>query len=521
MTRTLNKKEFYTPQAPISYESYKSTFVKLYVERFNLKIDPEWSERQSRLHILEKFYDGTIYDNLAPFYREYNGSGGTYIKLAERRPSVIFPLPKIIVDDSVSMLFGESHFPTIHCDNENTINFLNYITKKSNLQEAMLNAAKEGCIGSVAIIVKILNGNFYFDVLNTKHLIPVFDQYNPCELISLRDRRKYDGYSLLMMGYEIPKDKRREIYYIERLWTIDEEIYFEPYTVVQYQDESFQLTIDTERSIKHDLGFVPAVWIKNLPCANSVDGACTFQPLIDISIEINYQMSQLGRLLKYNSDPTIVIKNPSNLEGQEVIKGIGTLTLDEKGDAYMLEMSNGATKSVLDYVNKLRELALESVRGNRANPERISAAHSGKALQFLNMPLISLVEEMKLTYGNFGLLRIYRMIMDMVNNKSFEVSIDADIKEMDYSDRDKIFLDWPDWYPVTPQDRLQTAQSLQFLTGSNNLSHETAIKSISKDYNIENINNELKTIENELSMTYNKNSGVDRPTETVDRVEDK
>ena len=72
----------------------------------------------------------------------------------------------------------------------------------------------------------------------------------------------------------------------------------------------FEAEIDEARSVQHGLGFVPMVWIRNLPGQSStgdaVDGACTFRAAIETQIEIEYQLSQAGRGLKYSSDPTLV-----------------------------------------------------------------------------------------------------------------------------------------------------------------------------------------------------------------------
>jgi hypothetical protein len=62
---------------------------------------------------------------------------------------------------------------------------------------------------------------------------------------------------------------------------------------------------DDDRSMSHRLGFVPMVWIRNLPGGRGVDGACTFRAAIETGIEIDYQLSQAGRGLKYSSDPTL------------------------------------------------------------------------------------------------------------------------------------------------------------------------------------------------------------------------
>jgi hypothetical protein len=101
-------------------------------------------------------------------------------------------------------------------------------------------------------------------------------------------------------------------------------------------------------------------------------------------VEIDYQLSQVGRGLKYSSDPTLLLKDPSLPDG-ELIKGAGNaLVVSEKGDARLLEIGGTASAAVIEYVRTLRELALESIHGNRASPDKVAAAQSGRALELLN-----------------------------------------------------------------------------------------------------------------------------------------
>ena len=96
-----------------------------YIDRFKINFSQDYSERQTKLALLEKIYNGSIYDNLPPFYQEYGnsvGSPGGYIPLAERRPSVKYKIAKIIVNELASMLFGESHFPQIRASDKNDQN---------------------------------------------------------------------------------------------------------------------------------------------------------------------------------------------------------------------------------------------------------------------------------------------------------------------------------------------------------------------------------------------------------------
>ncbi len=128
-------------------------------------------------------------------------------------------------------------------------------------------------------------------------------------------------------------------------------------------------------------------------------------------VEIDYQLSQVGRGLKYSSDPTLLLKDPTLPDG-ELIKGAGNaLIVSEKGDARLLEIGGTASAAVIEYVRTLRELALESIHGNRASPDKVAAAQSGRALELLNQGLIWLADNLRTSYGEVGLLQLARLIV--------------------------------------------------------------------------------------------------------------
>ena len=160
------------------------------------------------------------------------------------------------------------------------------------------------------------------------------------------------------------------------------EIWYLPWAV---HDPAGQPVRDNARSVTHGLGFVPIVWIRNLPGGDGIDGACTFRAAIETNIEIDYQLSQAGRGLKYSSDPTLLIKEPA-ISDFEIVKGAGNaLVVSEKGDAKLLEIGGTACEAVISYVRTLREFALESLHGNCASAERLTAAQSGQGTR-INEP---------------------------------------------------------------------------------------------------------------------------------------
>jgi hypothetical protein len=451
--------------------------------------DPLYPTRTHTLDILKRVLDGKLYDVLPYQFHEERGPGGEYIPLRNRRPSVRYALCRTIVEDSVSLLFSEGHFPTVDCADRDVRAALADIVKESRLNLMMTEAAIRGATGSIAIHMRVLRGRIFFDVLETAHLTPHWDPEEPDKLLRVTERYKVPGELLVSNGYQVPNASSE--YWFAREWDANAENWFVPLPL----DSPDMAAVDEARSVQHSLGFVPMVWIRNLPGPSSTgdhaDGACTFRAAIETQIEIDYQLSQAGRGLKYSSDPTLLIKEPATTDN-EIIKGAGNaLVVTEKGDAKLLEIGGTASAAVIEYVRTLREFALESVHGNRASADRLTAAQSGRALELMNQGLVWLADNLRVSYGEGALLSLARMVLQASQVYRLRV-MGREIGALDPLTR--LSLKWPHWYPTTADDRQKDAQTLSTLANAGQISRETAVKAIAATYDIEDVPAELTRI---------------------------
>ncbi|MGC9268988.1 phage portal protein [Acidiphilium sp.] len=453
-----------------------------------IPVDPHLAPRARRLEIYRRVLDGTIYDGLPYAFGDERNGAGEYIPLRARRPSVRYGLCRIVVEDSVSLLFSAGHFPAVECANSAVEALLGDVVRECRLNEVMIDAALRGAVGSVAVLLRVLKGRLFFSVLETQYLTPVWREDAPDTLTSVTERYKVKGSELLEQGYTNIDDS--QYYWFQRTWDASGEIWYAPQSVV----DPLPLEIDDERSVRHGLGFVPIVWIRNLPGGDGVDGACTFRAAIETGIEIDYQLSQAGRGLKYASDPTLLIKEPATTD-RELVKGAGNaLIVSEKGDAKLLEIGGTASAAVIEYVRTLREMALESVHGNRANADRLSAAQSGRALELMNQGLIWLADNLRISYGEGGLLALLRMVLRA--RARFPLTVMGQAIPLVETDV-RLNLRWPRWYPPSADDRLKEAQAIAILVNAGQLSRETAVKSLAATHAISDVAAELDRIEND------------------------
>jgi hypothetical protein len=444
--------------------------------------DSDYPERVRKLTILNSVLAGALYDVLPYRFHEERTEAGEYIPLRQRRPSVRYPLCRIVVEDSVSLLFSEGHFPTIDSPDPAVRAAFAAICKETRLNQTMIEAAMRGATGSVALMLKVLKGRIFVDVLDTMYLTPTWDPAAPDTLLRVDERYKVRGSELIRNGYSV--DDPDGQYWFSRTWNSEQEIWFEPILV----GTPLPASIDVARTVSHRFDMVPIIWIKNLPgrssTGNPIDGACTFTAAIHSQVEIDYQLSQVGRGLKYSSDPTLLLKDPAMPDG-EIVKGAGNaLIVSEKGDARLLEIGGTASAAVIEYVRTLRELALESIHGNRASPERLTSAQSGRALEMLNQGLISLADNLRTSYGEVGLLQLARLIVD-ASQKYNLVVLGQSLGPINSAT--PLSLKWPRWYPTTAEDRQKDVQSLTSLVAAGCISREVAVKAIAAYYDIEHL----------------------------------
>ena len=257
--------------------------------------DRDFPDRTRRLVLMRLVLDGLLYDYLPFEFHQERTAGGEYIPLRQRRPSVRYALPRIVVEDSVALLFSEGHFPTIDSPDTDVRVTVAALVRSTTLNAVMVEAALRGSVGSVAVLMRVLRGRVFLDVLDTPYLTPEWDPAAPDTLIRVVEKVKVTGAALAAQGYDI--DDPLGLWWFGRQWDSDQESWFEPVRV----GAAWTGAIDSARSVRHGLGFVPIVWIRNLPGGNAIDGVATFRSAIETGIEIDYQLSQAGRGLKYRA----------------------------------------------------------------------------------------------------------------------------------------------------------------------------------------------------------------------------
>jgi hypothetical protein len=109
----------------------------------------------------------------------------------------------------------------------------------------------------------------------------------------------------------------------------------------------------------------------------------------------------------------------------------------------------------------------------------------------MNQGLIWLADNLRISYGDGGIIALLQMIVKASNIYPLQVR-GTPVSPMDAGQR--LSLRWPRWYPLSADDRLKEAQAISLLASAGPISRETAIKNLSSSHSIHDIGAELRAI---------------------------
>lgn len=433
---------------------------------------PDWadlSSRYRRLTVLDRLLDGTIYDDLEHSFYEEETPDGKYIKIEDRRPCVRYNLPKYIAKTTARKLFAGAHAPKLTHSSEEVVEKLKTLANSSNLFYYMLQASIWASVGSVAATFKIVDDRFLIEIWRSRFCWPTFKSDG--QLDSLRIAYPTKDWPAGAVDWEGKLvDAEDENYWFIRDVTDKAEITYRPICEDDWNPiEGPDSKLVVEKEVFHKLGFVPAQWGVNLAGGEFPDGDSTFGPAIDMSIEMDYTMSQIGAGVRYNAAPQVVLqgdladgdskginRGPSRiLHLKAPVKDATGMTFGG-GDAHLLEMTGTGTDAGVKYIAALRKFALETVAAARKDPERTKGPLSGKAVEALDDQFVDLVQELRSSLGDtFMLSLLKKMVLAGIETKH------PLFKGMSKGETEEIGVIWKRAIPTPPEALVQVSSAME------------------------------------------------------------
>lgn len=451
---------------------------------------------------LLRFLDGTLYDDahLTPFDQEYTGfSSGEYIRLRERRPSVVSNFARQFVEQTIGLLWADEQFPIVRCyradnaDEQDTESEkqIQHLIEAIGADQVLARATYLGSVGSAAVVVRGLpashtapDGQPWIEVWPGYQCVPVFDPRNPNALTAIATIYPETGEALKIAGYDILKDDEQQTFWMRIDLDDRKEMRYKPMRQDRFErigedDKGAVIKWEPQAIFAHRFGVVPAVWGRAPNAGRAIDGPCVFGAAVDTIVELDYQLSQIGRAYKYTADPLLAVKRgelnvnsyspqgskPSQTQtdgaGNIVKSATNVLDIPAGGDAKLLEISGSGLTAALDYVRALREYALESIGGMKSDAATQKGAQSGRALELLYQALVIVVKRLRIAWGTNALLPLLSLVLRGIQTGELSVPGCVGIDPQSIAMR----LKWPQWMTPTGADFLSTAQGWQLLAG--------------------------------------------------------
>ena len=447
---------------------------------------PDWADaRYKRLAWLDAVLAGELFKDLkGDFFDESLSLGtGRKAKLSDRKPSVRYNIAGQVARNTARKLFSGRHAPRFtHPDNEKLALVAEALMREGFLKTRILQAVNWGSVGSVGITFCLKEGGegvprIVFNVYRARMCTPSIDSLG--ELRSLRlwyvissvEAAKLSSTDYL--GKNIYPESK---YCFVRDFLAGREVTYVPVEVGSRIDDkdldALIQTMDFGDKILPNLNFlfepqiVPAHWFLNLAGGEYPDGACTWEDAVPGMIDIAFTLSNLGRGVRYNSTPQLVIRGATRKSREPYAPGNTGISRDsaevirvsagmekpgaEKegpGDAKLLEMRGNSVKAALEYCNAVRKYSLEQIGASRKDPDRLHFPQSGKAMELLDEDFFDLVGELRTCYGEYGLIPLMKKAITVAAAAKHPL-----LAGVSLADLDGLALKWPRPYQPTAQE---------------------------------------------------------------------
>lgn len=435
---------------------------------------------------------------------------GDLVPLSRRRPSAPYRLGRTIVASFTSLLFGEKRFPKISVPSDSaTQDYVECLAKEQRLSYKLIRARNlGGATGSIALSWAFRDGKPCTEVHDPRNVYVASwidrDAFVPEHVVECFQ------YSTL----EWDQAKRRietVWWWYRRDWTPSVDVAFVPCRVEAGKVPLWE--VDDSRVVEHQDGICHFTWGQNLP-SDEVDGEPDYEGMYEPLDMLDVILSVISRGASLNLDPTLVLKmDPDQLRTTGVKKGSEqALAVGETGDAKYLEVAGTSITSGLALFKELRKTVLETAQCVIPDPDEITAnGVSSVAMKALYRPMVAKADVLREQYGDTlqrhlepqlkiarkrcrvflhvvepdGTLAIHSETLDLPPRIQ-RVAPDAENPagrivehQRDPGEADRIDLDWPEYFPPTPEDQAKVVTTMSSAVGGSAvLSLETATEEV-------------------------------------------
>jgi len=323
------------------------------------------------------------------------------IPLRYRRPTVPYRLATVIVDRFTSLLFSAGRHPDVRVANDpETEDWLNAAADAGRLWAAMAQARSYGgAVGTACLSFKFAAG------------LPAFEVHDPrwCD-VEFTDRESGKVKRLTKLYMNSREELTREgwqthWYWYRREITEETDTLFKP---VRVDEGGKAPTFVPERTVRHNFGFCPVVWIQNEPDQHNLDGVSDVACVLELLEGIDQLTSQAHRGILANCDPTLVLTTDAELTG--IQKGSdNAIKLPVGSDARYMEINGGGPAAALEMAAQLRRMALEVAQCVLENTSE--TAQTATEVERSYAAMLARADILREQYGQRGVVPLLQMVV--------------------------------------------------------------------------------------------------------------
>jgi len=388
-----------------------------------------------------------------------------FVPVRERKPKLIYPLPKIITDRLNNKITSRTTFPKFLLEeDEETQFFIEELHKATDFRVIMKDAIKNlMTFGSAFVRVKIVNGVMGLACYNPNQCWPKFDDNGELESIEIRHifEKKNKKNEIKKYWYRFTMDKQRDVLYDSPEYAPGE-----------------KPTFRKVAEVAHGLGFVQGEWVKFTKNEKLFEGPSVFREIMDFGDDLSYTYTLIGGAVQYGAEPQVLLKGMEDDEIDTLVKRKEKAwALGREGDAQYLESSGAGASAAESFEQTVGRLIQDISRVIMHDPEKFSAhAQSGKAMEILNGPMVELVEEYRPYCEKFFTRLTIKMLVSVVILTKRGMVTDFNIPGGYKPKTFDIQTEWPPVFPLSVQDKQEIVNFWTSLTTNNIVSRQTALE---------------------------------------------
>ena len=397
-----------------------------------------------------------------------------------RRPSVVVPMPKLIVDTYCRALWSAGRRPIAVLEGASGTEdnmLLASLIREARLYKVMREATRRALsLGTGIVAWRIQDGRFVAEAWDPKWARPQFRPGAFPALAEVDYRFPFEREIEDARGTHVRTLWARQVV-SETTWTV-----YHPTEVADGREPEWRR--DSALSVDHGLGFVPVVWMTvGERGPHEHDGTSIYASLLSLFDDINFTASQQARSLYYNLDPQLVLTGVAETDVQVLMKGPNTWPLPKDADAKLLESSGSYIAQSETRLQALRKWCLDAAAVVINDPERISGAQSGTALELLCAPMLARVDDLRDELGDCGLVAVLQQMLAALGAPSLKgarIGLRDQLGRADISASAwhafPVTLRWGPHFPATPTDAQTAAQAAERATALGIISKTAAAR---------------------------------------------